>query len=103
MPAFYGMGVTDRMKPQRRPLDRRINPCLLAVGAGQDDLVKGAIAGDRETAGPYPPRQRAREVKAVEWNDRPAARLDPEDVARFAAVGHWENACGIASQKHSGI
>ena len=47
--------------------------------------------------------QRARQVETVERNDRAVARLDPEDVAGVAAVGHRENAGGIAPEQQPRI
>jgi len=40
-----------------------------------------------------------RGVEAVERDDRPVARLDPENVVRIAAVGHREDAGGIAAKE----
>jgi hypothetical protein len=37
-------------------------------------------------------------VESIERNDGAAARLDPEDVAGVAAVGHGEYAGGISPQ-----
>src|SRR5436190_24365107 len=97
------MGVSDRMEPQRRPFDHLVDPGFLAVGASEQNLVEGAIAGDRKPSRPDLLGQRPREMKAIERNDCPAARLDPENVACTAAVSHWENAGGITPQQHPRI
>ena len=42
-------------------------------------------------------------MEAVERDDRPLARLDPEQLARVAAVGHRENPVGIALKQQARI
>src|SRR5688500_8399591 len=91
------------MQAERGPLDLRIDPGLLAIRTGEQYFMERLVAGDLEPAGPEPSRQRAGQVEAVERDDRPATRFDPEDVAGVAAVGHRENAGGIAPQQHSRI
>ena len=103
MPAFDRMGVTHRVKAEGRALDRRVDPGFLAIGAGQQDLVKCLIAGDPEAAGTDAPRQRTGQVKPIERDDCPAARFDPENIASVTAVGHREYAGGISAQQHSRI
>jgi hypothetical protein len=91
------MGVAGGVEAERRSLDLRIDPGLLPLGAGPDDLAKGLVAGHREATLPKRSRERAGDVEAVERDDRPVARLDPEDVPGMAAVRHWENAGGITA------
>ena len=103
VPAFDRMGMSDRVKPERRPLDRAVDPGLLAVGAGQQHLVEGRIACHRESARTDAPGKRTRQMEAVQRDDCPASRLDPEDVAGVAAVGHREDAGGVTAQQHPGV
>jgi hypothetical protein len=42
-------------------------------------------------------------VKAVERDEGPVARLDPEQLGGFAAVGHRENAGRIALEQQTRI
>ena len=42
-------------------------------------------------------------MKIVERDDRPLARLNPEQLARIAAVGHRENPACIALEKQARI
>ena len=103
MPAFDRMGMTDGMKPKRGPFDRRVDPGFVAIGAGQQDLMKRPVAGDRESPGADASRQRTGHVEPVERDNRAAAGLDPENIAGLAAVGHGEYASGIAPQQHPRI
>jgi hypothetical protein len=92
------MGVADGVEAERGPLDDRIDPRLLAVGTGEQHLLKGQVAGDGKSAGTDALGQRTGQVESIERNDGAAARLDPEDVAGVAAVGHGEYAGGISPQ-----
>ena len=47
--------------------------------------------------------QRPRQVEAVERDDRPVARLDPEQLVGIAAVGHREDARGIALKQQARV
>jgi hypothetical protein len=51
-PAFDRMGLARRVKANRRPLDIGIDPGLVAVRTGADDLGEGGVMGDRELAAP---------------------------------------------------
>lgn len=42
-PAFDRMGVADGMQAQRRPLDDIVDPCFVAVCAGEHDLVERCV------------------------------------------------------------
>jgi len=48
LPAFNRMGVPCRMKAERRALDLGVDPGLVPLGAGVDDLGEGPIAGNGE-------------------------------------------------------
>jgi hypothetical protein len=62
-----------------------------------------AWSGDAEAPRAQPPRERSRAMEAVEREDRALARLDPEDLVGSAAVGHRENARGIALQQQARV
>ena len=103
VPAFNRMGMADRVEAERRPLDDLVDPGFVPVGAGQQHLVKCAVAGDREASRSHALGQRAGQMESFQRNDRPVARLDPEDIAGVAAVGHGKDAGGIAPEQHPGI
>jgi hypothetical protein len=102
-PAFDRMGMAGGVEAERRAFDLIIDPRLLALRAAVDDLSEGPVAGDREAPLAKRPRQRAGDMEAIEREDRPVARLDPENVLCMAAVGHRENARRITAQQQSGI
>ena len=97
------MGVARAVQREHRALELGVDPGLLAVGAGGDDAGEIAVAGDREPARADRPAKRAREVEAIQRDDRPVARLDPEQLVRVAAVGHRENAGGIALEQEARV
>ena len=99
VPALDRVGMTGGIEAERGALDGRVDPRLVAVGAGQKHVVKGSIAGHFELPRPEPPEKRPRTMEMIQGNDRPMARLDPEDIAGIATVGHREDARGIASKQ----
>ena len=103
VPAFDRVGVANGVEAQCRPLDDGVDPGFRAIGAGEQHVVKSLVASNREAVRPDPLGQRMRHVKIVEWNDGPAARFHPEDVASIAAVGHGEYAGGISPKQHPRI
>src|SRR5689334_7685738 len=84
-------------------LELGVDPRLLAIGAGGDHCAEVAVVGDVEPARAKGSLQRARKMEAVERNDRAVPGLDPEQLMRLAAVGHREDAGGIALQEEAGI
>ena len=103
MPAFDRMGMADGVQPQCRPFDHAVDPGLLPVRAGQQNLMKRLVASDRESARTDASGQRMRQMEGIQRDDRAAARLYPENVASVAAVGHGEDPGRIAAQQHPGI
>ena len=103
VPHLDRMGMAGAVKREHRALELGVDPGLLAVGAGGDDGREVAVMGDREFARAKRPPERAREMEAVERNDRPVARLDPEQLIRLAAVGHREDAGGIALEQQARV
>src|SRR5690348_12845132 len=97
------MRVTGSVKGVHRRLDLCIDPRLLAVGASRDDGREVAVAGDGETVGAQRPAKRPGKVEAVERDDRPRARLDPEQIVSATAVGHREDAGRVALQQETRI
>ena len=97
------MGVAGGMKPERCPLDLIVDPCLVPLRAGGDDGRKGLVARHRESAGLQPAREGARQVELLQGENGAAARLDPEDVVCFPAVGHREDPRRITAKQEAGI
>ncbi len=50
VPALDRMGMANRVEAERRPLDVGVDPGLVAVRAGEQDLVEGTVAGNLEPA-----------------------------------------------------
>ena len=65
VPAFDRMRLTGGVQAERRALDVGVDPCLLAVGAGVDDLGEGGVAGDGKLVAPDAPGERARRAEAA--------------------------------------
>ena len=103
VPHLDRMGVARAVEREHRVLELGVDPGLLAVGAGGDHAGEIAVAGDREPARAERPAERARDVEAVERDDRAVARLDPEQLVRVAAVGHREDAGGIALKQQARV
>jgi hypothetical protein len=97
------MGMANGVEAKGCTLDIRVDPSFVPVRTCQQDLLEGGVPGDRKTPRTDPLGKRMRQVELIERNDRPASRFDPENIARMAAVGHWEDAGGIASQQHPRI
>src|SRR5206468_12458717 len=79
------------------------DPRFLARRASRDDRGEIAVVSYLEATGSKRAPKRARQVKAMERQDRPVARFDPEQVGRVAAVGHRENAGGITLQQQARV
>src|SRR4051812_773407 len=50
LPAFDRVGVARRVKTKRGPLDLGIDPGLLTLRAGADDVGESLVAGDGKAA-----------------------------------------------------
>jgi hypothetical protein len=98
-----GMGVTGLVQRQHRALELPVDPRLLAVGARGDHRCEVVVVRDLEPPGTERAPERAREVEAIERQDRAVARLDPEQVGGLAAVGHGEDAGGITLQQQARV
>ncbi len=112
LPAFDRMGMAQLVQADVARLDPVADPALAAAavmlvparpGAGLHCFGEGGVAGDAEPAPPQCPGQRARTVKTVQRQYRPAARLDPEDIGVVAVVGHRKHAAAIGEHQHGGI
>jgi hypothetical protein len=103
VPALDRMSETGAVEAARGLLDGGVDPRLLAVGAGQHDLVERLVMGDGEAARAKAASERARAMEALEREVRALPRLDPEDVVGVATVGHREDACGIATKQQAGV
>src|SRR5215208_8146169 len=97
------MGVSRAVQRKHRMFEVGVDPCLLAVGAGGDHLSESAVMGDAESARAERAPQRSGDVESVERNNGAVARLDPEQLVRIAAVGHRENAGGIALEEQAWV
>ena len=102
-PAFDRTGVAELVEPHIALLDLAVDPGLVALGAAPHDLPEGCVAGHLEPAGAQSLPERAREAEAVERQDRPPTRLDPEHLGGVAAVGHREHPDRIGAQQQFGI
>src|SRR5258708_38201235 len=91
------------MKREHGMLDLGVDPGFVAVGAAGDHASEVAVVGDLEPAEANGSPERAREVEAVERNDRPLARLNPEQFVRVAAIGHRENSRRIALKQQAWV
>jgi hypothetical protein len=83
-PAFDTVSMTHGMKPPARLENRPIDPGFVAIlrrlGTESHDVVEGPVRRHLEATLADDLAQRVRHMKGVEWNDRPATRLNPEDV-----------------------
>jgi hypothetical protein len=101
-PAFDTMGMTHGMKPpaclENRPVDPGFVAILRGLGAESHDVIEGPVRRHLEAAVADDLAQRVRHMKGVEWNDRPATRLNPEDVRIICRVRHRKDPDGIGTQ-----
>ena len=103
LPHFDRMGVAAGMELGIALLDLGVDPGVVARGAGADHLSEGPVARHGEAIGAQRLPERARQMKAVERDDRALGRLDPVDVRRVAAVRHREDADRIGAEQEIGI
>jgi len=105
-PRLDRMRRTQRVQLAIAFADARADPAFRRIGARRgamvDHRIECAVAGH-----PVPPaaqraRQRARQVKAVERQDRAHARFDPIDFGIIAAVGHGKDPGAIGPQQQLG-
>jgi len=103
VPDLDRMRVARAVKRKHCALQLGIDPRLLAIGARCNHLREIAVASDTEPARANGSIKRAREVEPVERNDRAVPGLNPEEIVRFAAVGHREDARRIALEQQTRI
>jgi hypothetical protein len=103
VPDLDRMSVARAVERQHGALELGVDPRLLAVGAGSNHGREVAVVGDFEPSRAQRPAERAREVEAVEGNDRPVPRFDPEQLLGVTAVGHREDPGGIAVKEEAGV
>jgi hypothetical protein len=82
---------------------RTLRSGRFAVGAGGDHAAEVAVVSDREPARAQGPPERTRQMEAVERDDRAVPRLDPEQLARLAAVRHREDAGRVALEEQARV
>ena len=102
-PGFDRMGEAHFMQPDVKPFDRRVDPGFLAPrrgqGAGANDLPEGRVAAHLEVAASQAPPETPRYMEVVERQDAAAIRIDPVDLLRVAAFGHWKDADGVGPEQ----
>ncbi len=99
LPAFDRMGVAEPMQQIVALLDLTVDPGFLALRTIVNDGGEHLVVRDGKSARPDRLAKRARHAKAVEREDRTAARLYPEDFVGIAAVRHRKHADGIGAQQ----
>jgi len=101
------MGCAYLMQVQIGPLDSVADPgsprIAARTGAFADHGGESGVAGDFENTFAQNLRQRARTVKAVQRQDRAAARFDPENLGILARIRHREQAGAIGHEQHIGF
>ena len=97
------MGVARLVQRQHGAFEFVVDPRFFAGGAGREDRGEIAVVGNFKTTGAQRSLERARQVKALERQDRAVAWLDPEQVRGVAAVGHREDAGGITLQQQARV
>src|SRR3546814_3916442 len=82
------------MQLDEHALDRGVDPRIGTVrdrfGAQGKDIGEGGVGGDAEPIRRDRLAQRSGYAEPIERQDRPLARLNPENAARIAAVGRSE-------------
>jgi hypothetical protein len=86
-----------------RLFDIAVDPCLAAIidlfGAGADDRTEIGVCRYPKPVLADGFCQRFGKMKAIEWQDRPMLRFDPESLFVIARVGHGEYAVRIGFQQ----
>jgi hypothetical protein len=103
VPDFDGIGMAASVKREHCMLDLRVDPCLFPRRAASDDRSEITVAGDAEPLRAQGSAERPREVELVERKDCASAGLDPEQLGGVAAVGHREDAAGVALEQKTRI
>lgn len=107
VPAFDRMRKAEPVERGERGFDLPADPGFGAVGrpfgTEPDHGLKRGVGSDAEAIGGDRLPQRARQVKAVERQDRAAFGFDPIDAIGLAVIGHREHADGIGAEHHPGI
>ena len=102
-PAFNRMSRAYFVQCKVAAFDSVTDPRAAAIapgtGAGADHFGKGGVAGHRKCAFAQNLGQRARAVETVQWQDRPAARFDPENLGIVARIRHRKHAGAIRHQQ----
>lgn len=102
LPAFDRMGVTLGVEIEEHGFDRLADPGFGAIGLGlgaePDQLAEIAIGGHLEAIGGDRLPERAREVEAVQRQDRPPLGLHPINGFGLAMIGHREHADRIGAE-----
>ncbi len=84
--------LDDGVDPRRRPV-------VGGLGAERHHLAEDGVGGDAETVGDEDLLQAAREVKAVQRQDRAQPWFDPMDRRIVRAVGHREKTLRIGAEQ----
>lgn len=107
IPAFDRMRITEPVERSEGGFDLPADPGFGAVGrpfgTEPNHGLKRGVGGDAEAIGGDRLFERARQMEAVERQDRAALGLDPVHAIGLAMIGHREHADGIGAEHHPGI
>ncbi len=107
VPAFDAMGMAHAEQSFVARTDHRVDPRRRPVvggfGAQRRHRGKGGVGGDAETFGEQQLAQAARQVKAIERQDRAQPRFDPMDRRVVRPVGHREYPLRIGAEQQRGV
>src|SRR3954453_1890466 len=80
VPHLDRMRLARPVEGEHGAFEIRVDPRLLTVRAASDDSGKITVVANLEPAQAERSLERALQVKAIERNDRPVPRLDPEQL-----------------------
>lgn len=107
VPAFDRMRIAEPVERGEGGFDLPADPGFGAVGGTfgteADHSLEGGIGGHSKPIRHNRLFERARQMKAVERQDRAAFGFDPIDAVGQTVIGHREHADGIGAQHHPGI
>ncbi len=103
LPAFDAVRMAEAEQPVIARLDDRVDPgrgpVVGGLGTQRDHIGKGAVGGDVEPLADDDFFQAARQVEAVERQNRAQPRFDPMDRRVVRRVGHREQPLGIGAEQ----
>lgn len=107
VPAFYAVRMAHGEQPPARLEDRHVDPRVpplpLRLPAQPHHVHEGTVGSDTKAIAPDRLAERAGDMEARQRQDRPPARLHPEDIGIVGRMGHRKYADAIGPQQHDGI